>query len=400
MNPETCSYCFLDFDIEGRRKKLATSAAFVDATDSRYGFTSKDLLSLGGSEVSRVAELIETDHEWSFKNTDCDGIITKPPSCGNRIIVRLFWDVAPMACENFATLCGNGHLWPGEQGKPKPAPMGECGKPLSYRNVKVHRVVPGFVLQSGDISFGNGSGGESIFGKKFKDERLGLQLCHDRRGVLSMGNSGKNSNTSQFFITFGPCEKTCDGKHVIFGEVLSGFQILDEIEKLGTPGGEPSSSIFITDCGIYTPLATPSSGFWYDKPDSECFSGVSPIFVVRPRVAIVAPSYGVQQKFAAAIGSSGTVVSSISTDEIASPDDQCSKITSLLESYVADVVLVAAACWNSLQTRLSLPPSWASQGFELSQVVLVAKPVEALSKLHFNSWMATARPDWRLDGKS
>lgn len=78
--------------------------------------------------------------------------------------------------------------------------------------------------------FGNGSGGESVFGgKKFKDERPGLQLKHDAKGVLSMGNSGKNSNTSQFFITFQPAP-TCDGKHVVFGKVVSGFEV-SEIES-------------------------------------------------------------------------------------------------------------------------------------------------------------------------
>ena len=73
--------------------------------------------------------------------------------------------------------------------------------------------------------FGNGSGGESIYnGKKFKDERAGLQLKHDCRGVVSMGNSGKNSNTSQFFITFQAAPQ-CDGKHVVFGKVVSGFEV-------------------------------------------------------------------------------------------------------------------------------------------------------------------------------
>lgn len=80
-------------------------------------------------------------------------------------------------------------------------------------------------MQGGDFVFGNGSGGESIYnGKKFKDERAGLQLKHDGKGVLSMGNSGKNSNTSQFFITFKEAPQ-CDGKHVVFGKVVSGFEV-------------------------------------------------------------------------------------------------------------------------------------------------------------------------------
>jgi peptidylprolyl isomerase len=142
--------------------------------------------------------------------------------------VQLFWDVAPSACENFATLCGihdHNNSKSGTNKSPS-APIGASGKPLTYQNSGVHRVIPGFILQGGDFVIGNGSGGESIFGKKFKDERAGLALRHDAAGVLSMGNSGKNSNTSQFFITLAAAPQ-CDGKHVIFGRVVSGWEVLD-----------------------------------------------------------------------------------------------------------------------------------------------------------------------------
>lgn len=162
--------------------------------------------------------------EWSTKNDECGGIEIRPPVSGCRIVVQLYWNVAPLACQNFATLCWNGS-------DKKPPPIGESGKPLTYRNSTVHRVIPQFILQGGDYVFGNGSGGESIFnGKKFKDERAGLQLKHDARGVLSMGNSGKNSNTSQFFITFKEAPQ-CDGKHVVFGKVVSGFEVSAEKEQ-------------------------------------------------------------------------------------------------------------------------------------------------------------------------
>jgi hypothetical protein len=91
---DSCGYCFLDVDIDQHRAKLATAAAFVDATDSRYGFSSKKMLSLGGSEVSRIAALIESDHEWSAKNTVCGGISTKPPTWGNRVSFEL-WGASP-----------------------------------------------------------------------------------------------------------------------------------------------------------------------------------------------------------------------------------------------------------------------------------------------------------------
>jgi hypothetical protein len=178
------TYCFLDIDINDTRRKLRTAAAFVDATDSRYGFSSKNLRYLGGSEISRLKDTIQNDHEWKCKDKEVGGIETKPPSSGQRLIVKLFWDIAPLACENFATLCSNGSVTTGK----KNCPIGDSGKPLTYRESEIHRVVPGFVMQGGDFVLGNGSGGESIFGKRtFKDERAGLALKLDKRGLLAMG---------------------------------------------------------------------------------------------------------------------------------------------------------------------------------------------------------------------
>lgn len=155
-NASNASYCYLDFDLDDHRCKLATAAAFVDATNSRYGFSSKDLRLLGGSEVARIPELLASDHEWAGKPVQ-----VRPPPAGNRVVVRLFWDVAPLACENFATLCANGSPPPHAFGpgattsnekKAKPAPVGESGKPLTYRGSTVHRVVPKFIIQGGDVS--------------------------------------------------------------------------------------------------------------------------------------------------------------------------------------------------------------------------------------------------------
>ena len=126
------TYCFLDLDVDGHRKRYSTAAAFVFYTDTRYGWSSKDIRELGGSELQRVADFYATDHEWSNKGT----IATSPPACGVRVIVELFEDVAPLACQNFARLCRGA----------EPA-LGECGKPLAYVGSKVHRVQPGFVIQ-------------------------------------------------------------------------------------------------------------------------------------------------------------------------------------------------------------------------------------------------------------
>ena len=145
ITADTCRYCFIDLDLDNHRSKLARAAAFVHATDSRYGFSSKDLRLLGGSEVKRVHDLIATDHEWS-SNVNIE---TKPPRGGNRIVVEIFWDVAPLASENFATLCANGSCISTKEKKtkPKPVPIGSSGKPLSYRGSTMHRCIPGLVLQ-------------------------------------------------------------------------------------------------------------------------------------------------------------------------------------------------------------------------------------------------------------
>jgi len=292
----SCQYCFFDLDINNHRSKLALTAAFVDATDSRHGFSNKDVRKLGGSELSRLNDYMAMDHEWSTRATTA---VASPPISGVRVIVRLYWDVAPLAAENFATLCANG------SGQSK-CPVGESGKELTYRNSKVHRVERGFVLQAGDFVMGNGAGGESVFGKKFKDERHGLNLHHDRSGLLGMGNSGKNSNTSQFYVTLGKTPQ-CDGKHVIFGEVVSGMETIRAAEEFATSSGEPSVDIRITECGPYIPLSTPSNGYWFDRPDPESFSGITPEFVIKPRVGIIAPNVQVAEKFRNTMGSCAAV---------------------------------------------------------------------------------------------
>uniref|UniRef100_A0A7S2N1Q7 peptidylprolyl isomerase n=1 Tax=Helicotheca tamesis TaxID=374047 RepID=A0A7S2N1Q7_9STRA len=411
VNATSCQYCYIDIDINNHRSKLALAAAFVDATDSRYGFSSKDLRKLGGSELSRVEDLISTDHEWSTKSNDI-GIEIRPPTAGNRIIIKLYWDVAPLACENFATLCTNGGTGLGGSSssktnnnkKPKPAPIGESGKPLTYRNSTVHRVVPGFIMQGGDFVFGNGSGGESIYnGKKFKDEKSGLALKHDRMGIVSMGNSGKNSNTSQFFITFAKAPQ-CDGKHVVFGKVISGFEVLHAVEKVGVAeggGGEPSVPVTITDCGVYNAIDTPGSGYWYDQPDEDSFVGYSPVFMVRPRVVVVAPTQAVYQKFQSAMGSNVTTTSII-VDEQGSDGDVVKQAFHLLESYAADVIVVAPVC-ASLLCSLELPSSWtevegcAEVDLSVQNVVIRAKPVEALTAIRIKSWVGIGT-NWQLDG--
>lgn len=132
-------------------------------------------------------------------------------------------------------------------------------------------------------------------GKHFKDERPGLLKKHDRPGLLSMGNSGKNSNTSQFFITFNSTPQ-CDNKHVIFGEVVSGFEVLEYIhESTGTGDGTPSKPVKISNCGMLD-QNQPWCGYWLNLPD-DSFAGFTPVFYGWPRILIVASSDSVYERF-------------------------------------------------------------------------------------------------------
>ncbi|XP_021281019.1 peptidyl-prolyl cis-trans isomerase CYP63 isoform X2 [Herrania umbratica] len=152
-----------------------------------------------------------------------------------RIIIELFADVVPKTAENFRALCT------GEKDIGK-----STGKPLHYKGSFLHRIIKGFMAQGGDFSKGNGTGGESIYGGKFADENF--KLAHDGPGVLSMANSGPNTNGSQFFITFKR-QPHLDGKHVVFGKVIKGMDVLKKIEQVGTGDGKPAKPVKISDSG-------------------------------------------------------------------------------------------------------------------------------------------------------
>lgn len=151
-----------------------------------------------------------------------------------RIVFELFADYVPKTCENFRAICT------GEKG------VGKSGKPLHYKGSKFHRIIPNFMIQGGDITRGNGTGGESIYGTRFADECF--DIPHQIPGLLSMANAGPNTNGSQFFITTVPCP-WLDGHHVVFGRVIKGMDIVKQIEKQGTQSGRPMSLCEIEDCG-------------------------------------------------------------------------------------------------------------------------------------------------------
>jgi len=198
-----------------------------------------------------------------------------------RVVFELYNDVVPKTVDNFRALCT------GEKG------TGAQGKPLHYKGSAFHRVIKSFMIQGGDFTAGNGTGGESIYGEKFADENF--QLKHTKPFLLSMANAGPGTNGSQFFVTTVSTPHL-DGKHVVFGEVIAGKSVVRQVEN--TPVGQndkPNKDCVIEDCGElpadadlseFAKRAPDSTGDTYEdfpedqKPDGEDWKGTELVAIV------------------------------------------------------------------------------------------------------------------------
>ncbi|XP_048048451.1 E3 SUMO-protein ligase RanBP2 isoform X7 [Megalobrama amblycephala] len=209
---------------DGKVEQLAAKFKTPELAESfRRAFVDcQSLMSRADCAQMSVAEALSRDtNPVVYFDMGVDG---EP---AGRIVMELFAHIVPKTAENFRALC-----------------TGEKG--FGFHSSVFHRIVPDFMCQGGDITNGDGTGGKSIYGGKFEDENFDVR--HTGPGLLSMANRGRDTNSSQFFITLKKAEHL-DFKHVAFGFVKDGMDVVKRIAELGTKDGKPTKTITITDCG-------------------------------------------------------------------------------------------------------------------------------------------------------
>ncbi|XP_055512341.1 peptidyl-prolyl cis-trans isomerase E isoform X1 [Leucoraja erinacea] len=216
------------------RIKEGSSRAVWSDDDWLKKFAGKTLEENGSEEQGGEGGETQTQEgEPPAKKSRSNPQVYMDIKIANKAVGRLRFllraDVVPMTAENFRCLCTH------EKG-------------FGYKGSSFHRIIPQFMCQGGDFTNHNGTGGKSIYGRKFDDENYILK--HSAAGLLSMANSGINTNGSQFFITL---DKTdwLDGKHVVFGEMVEGMDIVRQMEAQGSKDGKPKQKMIISDCGEY-----------------------------------------------------------------------------------------------------------------------------------------------------
>jgi len=222
----------LDFQLDLTERSLASSSFRLFATHPHPSpciqLTNPPAMTSSASSLSRLGDKARSNPH-AFMDISIGGRQV------GRLVMELFADTTPRTASNFLALCT------GEKG------VGRGGKPLHYKGSTFHRVIPGFMAQGGDFDRGDGTGGESIYGKSFDDENFIRK--HLGPGMLSMANAGPGTNGSQFFITFATAAHL-NGKHVVFGRVIAGLDVLKKIEQERTGSNDrPFNPIVITNCG-------------------------------------------------------------------------------------------------------------------------------------------------------
>eukprot|EP00474_Spongospora_subterranea_P009012 CRZ09470.1 hypothetical protein [Spongospora subterranea] len=201
----------------------------VHAIDSSIAAVRNDWVNIQDlSDDDGLPPLPEITHQSFFDIEIDDEYI-------GRVVMGLFGKNTPKTVDNFYKLC-----------------TGEMGPKLHYSGMRFHRVVPGFIVQGGDIVNGDGTGAISIYGYEFADEKDGLALKHDRKYLLQMANSGPNTNGCQFCFMLNPAPHL-NGHHMVFGRVLSGHNIIDKMGLLGNDEERPTKKIVVVESGAVLP---------------------------------------------------------------------------------------------------------------------------------------------------